>query len=132
MLAKHGVRSKVLILTVEKKMANYHLPPPEPMVCTGDVVTNWRIFKEAFADYSTATELAKKYAEVQAATLKMVMEKSADKYFRVWSSLKPKRKTRLQFWTSYRSILHPLGTFYMNDTSFTLRNNRQTKVSINI
>jgi len=97
------VRSKVLILTVEKT-ANYHLPPPEPMVCTGDVMTNWRIFEEVFADYSTATELAKKYAEVQAATLKMVMEKSADKYFRVWSSLKPKRKTRLQFWTSYRSI----------------------------
>ena len=54
-------------------MANYHLPPPEPMVCTGDVATNWKIFQEAFADYSTATELTKKDAEVQAATLKTVM-----------------------------------------------------------
>ena len=41
-------------------MANYHLPPPEPMVCTGDVATNWRTFTEAFTDYSTATELTKR------------------------------------------------------------------------
>ena len=56
-------------------MANYHLPPPEPMVCTGDVASNWKIFTEAFADYSTATELTKKAAELQAATLKTVMGK---------------------------------------------------------
>ena len=56
-------------------MANYHLPLPEPMVCTGDVASNWKIFTEAFADYSTATELTKKAAEVQAATLKTVMGK---------------------------------------------------------
>ena len=58
-------------------MANYHLPPPEPMVCTGDVATNWRTFTEVFADYSTATELTKKgsRAEVQAATLKTVLGK---------------------------------------------------------
>ena len=67
MLDIHGVRSEV--------MANYHLPPPEPMVCMGDVATNWRTFTEAFADYSTATELTKKDAEVQAATLKTVMGK---------------------------------------------------------
>jgi len=45
------------------------------MVCAGDVVTNWRIFKKAFTDYSTETELTKKDVEVQAATLKMVMGK---------------------------------------------------------
>ena len=56
-------------------MATYHLPPPEPMVCMGDVASNWKIFTEAFADYSIATELTKKEAEVQAATLKMVMGK---------------------------------------------------------
>ena len=56
-------------------MASYHLPPPEPMVCTSDVASNWKIFTEAFTDYSTATELTKYEAELQAATLKMVMGK---------------------------------------------------------
>ena len=56
-------------------MANYHLLPPEPMVCTGDVATNCRTFMEAFADYSTATELTKKEAEVRATTLKTVIGK---------------------------------------------------------
>ena len=56
-------------------MANYQLPAPEPMVCTGDAVTNWKIFKEAYTDYVTATELHKKEKPIQAATLKTIMGK---------------------------------------------------------
>ena len=43
-------------------MTNYHFLHPEPVVCTGDVTSNWKIFTEAFADYSTATELTSRGA----------------------------------------------------------------------
>lgn len=56
-------------------MANYHLPVPEPMQCTGDVATNWSSFKEAYIDYAMATELHKKEKPIQVATLKTVMGK---------------------------------------------------------
>ena len=56
-------------------MATYYLPPPEPMVCTGDVATNWKVFKEAFTDYATATQLTEKEATIQSATLKTIMGK---------------------------------------------------------
>ena len=45
------------------------------MVCTGSVATNWKIFKEAYNDFATATELTNKDDEIQAATLKTVMGK---------------------------------------------------------
>ena len=56
-------------------MATYQLPPPDPIVCTGDVATNWKVFKEAYEDYATATELTTKEETIQAATLKTVMGK---------------------------------------------------------
>ena len=56
-------------------MATYQLPPPDPMVCTGDVVTNWKVFKEVYEDYATVTKLTTKEDTIQAATLKTVMGK---------------------------------------------------------
>lgn len=56
-------------------MATYQLPAPDPMLCTGDVATNWKSFKEAYTDYATAIELYKKDKAIQAATLKTVMGK---------------------------------------------------------
>lgn len=56
-------------------MTTYNLPAPEPMVCTGDASTNWKIFKEAYTDYAIATELSKKDKAIQAATLKTIMGK---------------------------------------------------------
>jgi len=56
-------------------MANCQLPPPDAMICMGNVATNWRIFKEAYNDFATATELTGKDAAIQAATLKTVMGK---------------------------------------------------------
>ena len=55
------------------------------MVCTGDVATNWKQFREAFDDYSIATQLAEKSAEIQAATLKPSWVKNADKFCRAYS-----------------------------------------------
>ena len=45
------------------------------MICTGDVVMNWKVFKEAYEDYATATKLTSKDDTIQAATLKTVMGK---------------------------------------------------------
>ena len=43
------------------------------MVCTGSVAANWKVFKEAYIDFATATQLTEKTDEIQAATLKTVM-----------------------------------------------------------
>lgn len=55
-------------------MAAYQLLPPDPMNCNGDVATNWKVFRDAYADYVIA-ELSQKEPEVQAATLKTNMGK---------------------------------------------------------
>ena len=59
----------------EVRMVTYQFPPPEAMICTGDVATNWKVFKEVYEDYATATELMSKDDTIQAATLKTVMGK---------------------------------------------------------
>ena len=56
-------------------MANCQLPPPDAMVCTESVAENWKVFKEAYNDFATATQLTEKGDEIQAATLKTVMGK---------------------------------------------------------
>ena len=56
-------------------MANCQLPPPDVMVCTGNAAANWKVFKEAYDEFATATELTGKGEEIQAATLKTVMGK---------------------------------------------------------
>ena len=56
-------------------MANCQLPPPNAMVCTGNMAENWKVFKEAYADFATATELTNKDDVIQAATLKTIMGK---------------------------------------------------------
>ena len=56
-------------------MMIFNLPRPEPMVCTGNVAMNWKQFWEAFDDYSIATQLPEKSTEIQAATLKTIMDK---------------------------------------------------------
>jgi len=45
------------------------------MVCAGNTAANWKVFKEAYSDFATATELTGKGEEIQAATLKTVMGK---------------------------------------------------------
>ena len=56
-------------------MATCQLPAPGPMQCTGNIATNWKSFKEAYIDYTTAIELNKKAKSIQVATLKSVMGK---------------------------------------------------------
>ena len=58
-----------------KDMATYQIPAQEPICCTSEIANNWKNFCEAFEDYATATELAKKDAAVQVSALKSVMGK---------------------------------------------------------
>ena len=41
-------------------MATYQIPTPEQMNGRGDLPTNWKMFREAYEDYSVATGLDKK------------------------------------------------------------------------
>uniref|UniRef100_A0AAZ3SA70 Uncharacterized protein n=1 Tax=Oncorhynchus tshawytscha TaxID=74940 RepID=A0AAZ3SA70_ONCTS len=50
-----------------------NIPPPNPMVLTGDWNTNWDNFRDEFEDYALATGLHEKPNEVQAATLRSLM-----------------------------------------------------------
>ncbi|PIK59033.1 hypothetical protein BSL78_04060 [Apostichopus japonicus] len=51
----------------------YSIPPPSPMVCAGNLETNWTAFKEAWLDYRIAVGLDQKEQAVQVATLKTIM-----------------------------------------------------------
>ena len=54
-------------------MATYQIPTPEQMNCSGDLPTNWKMFREAYEDYLVATGLDKKDKKIQVATLKTLM-----------------------------------------------------------
>ena len=54
-------------------MATYQIPAPEQMNCSGDLPTNWKIFREAYEDYLVATGLDEKDKKIQVATLKSLM-----------------------------------------------------------
>ena len=54
-------------------MANYQIPMAEQMNCSGDLPTNWKMFREAYEDYLEATGLDKKNKKIQVATLKTLM-----------------------------------------------------------
>lgn len=54
-------------------MASFQIPPPPPMQSKGNTEINWQNFEEAWTDYCIATELDKKDAKIQVATLKTVM-----------------------------------------------------------
>ena len=98
-------------------------------MCTGDVASNWKIFTEAFADYSTATKLTKKAAEVQAATLKTVMGKDCRQILSRLELTEEEKKDTAAILTKLKAYF---GTFYTNDIFFTPRNSNRIKTSINI
>ena len=60
-------------------MANCQLSPPDAMVCTGNAAANWRVFKEAYTNFATASELTGTEEDMQAATFKIVMGKECQK-----------------------------------------------------
>ena len=55
------------------------IPPPQKMEVEGDIVGNWEFFKDSWENYAVATELSKKSAEIQVATLMTIMGKDCHK-----------------------------------------------------
>ncbi|PIK35755.1 hypothetical protein BSL78_27414 [Apostichopus japonicus] len=60
------------IIAFAQNMA-YSIPPPSPMVCAGNLETNWTAFKEAWLDYRIAVGLDQKEQAVQ--------EETVDQYY---------------------------------------------------
>ena len=56
-------------------MATYMIPAPESMCMSGDLSTNWKVFKQSWDYFNIATELNKKTETVQAAALCSIMGK---------------------------------------------------------
>ena len=56
-------------------MAVSLIPPPAKMDMSGDRVANWQFFKASWENYIVATEIDKKDASIQVATLKTLMGK---------------------------------------------------------
>jgi len=65
----------------EVRMANYQLSPPEVMICTGNVTTYWKVFKEAYKDYVIAIEISCKEDTIQATTLKTIMTDNGTQFW---------------------------------------------------
>ena len=76
-------------------MPIYQIPPPQPMNVKDDESTNWKMFRQAWQYYSTATELTKKPKEVQAGALCSVMGMDCVKVMN--SLLMMIRKTQRRF-----------------------------------
>ena len=60
-------------------MATYQIPTPEQMHCSGDLPTNWKIFRKAYEDYLVAKVLDKKDKKIQVTTLKTLMRTKCKK-----------------------------------------------------
>ena len=60
-------------------MATYQITAPEQVNCSGDLPTNWKIFREAYKDYLVATGLDEKEKKIQVATLKSLMSAECKK-----------------------------------------------------
>ena len=86
-------------------MATYQIPLPVPMYCNEDVATNWRVFQDAYEDFALAAQLSDKLAEVQAATLQMIIFKECKQILNRLGLTNKELKRVLQYFTNYRSIL---------------------------
>ena len=60
----------------------YAIPPPSPMVCSGNLEQNWAFFKESWLDYRTAVSLGEKDETIQIATLRSIMGMECKKRLR--------------------------------------------------
>ena len=58
------------------------LPPPTPMSMKGDLADNWRYFHESWSNYSLATDLGRRGAPVEVATLLSVMGRDAHEVYK--------------------------------------------------
>ena len=112
-------------------MANYQIPMAEQMNCSGDLPTNWKMFREAYEDYLEATGLDKKNKKIQVATLKTLMGTSVRRSWNACNSLRREWKIHRQSWTLFKTILYLLGIYCTSDTFSTTRSSKHMKLLIN-
>ena len=71
-----------------------NFPVPAPMVCRGDVASNWEFFRQQWEDYEVATELIQQKMAVRLASLRSIMGKECMQIYRN-SSLTPEQQERV-------------------------------------
>lgn len=57
------------------------LPPPGPMDCKGDVVSNWKYFKRSYTDWEIAIGLINRDMNIRLATLRTVMGRECNQVY---------------------------------------------------
>ena len=88
-------------------MSVYTIPPPPPVNVKDDVSTNWKLFRQAWEYYVTATELNKKCKEVQVGALCSVMGLECVKVMNSLTAVAPEDKSDPE------KILTALGNHFM-------------------
>ena len=88
-------------------MSGYTIPPPPPMNVKDDVPTNWKMFRQAWEYWVTATELKRKSKDVQAGALCSVMGLECVKVMNSLTTLAPEDKSDPE------KILTVLGNHFM-------------------
>ena len=72
-----------------------NFPVPAPMVCRGDVASNWEFFRQQWEDYEVATELVQQKTAVRLASLRSIMGKNCLQIYRNLS-LTPEQQESVQ------------------------------------
>lgn len=70
-------------------------PAPQPMVCKGDVASNWEFFRQQWEDYEVATELSQQKMAVRLASSRSIMGKECVQIYRNLS-LSPEQQASVQ------------------------------------
>ena len=98
-------------------MALYWITPPEPMSCSGDTASNWKVFTEAYKDYTFATQLTEKAASSQVTTLKSVMGTVCKEVLKQLELTEEQLKSTDTILTMLEEHFTP-ETFFMNNVYF--------------
>jgi hypothetical protein len=77
LVCKTVIAAPTFIPRVLTTMAQFAIPPPAPMEVSGDVTSNWKLFKASFEDYAVATKLTEQDEAIRLATFRSVLGKEA-------------------------------------------------------
>lgn len=113
-------------------MATYQIPTPEQMNCSGDLPTNWKMFREAYEDYLVATGLDKKDKKIQVATLKTLMGTECKKILKRLQLTEAEMEDPQTILDALQDHFVPLGIYCMSDTFSTTRSSKHMKLLISI
>ena len=84
-----------------------NFPVPQPMVCKGDLATNWEFFRQQYEDYEVATELSKQATLVRLASLRSLMGKDCLQIFRNLSLFPAQQESVTSYLDALESYFKP-------------------------